>query len=196
MRGVKAALVVSGVLVLTACGTQAEGSTLSEAQIERLAIEAEEAGYAEQAAFLEDGEVTEREYAAAVDNYVECVAQYGYSVSERVVSPVDSLSFEYVTDTVGFDQNEASGNIQACSERHITYVERGYLGSHEARMDVPLLRAMDACVRDRGISTTGNETAPRDFFELEGMDPPTFSECLTGSAEDLYPELPSISVAF
>lgn len=196
MRRTRIVVLLSAAVLLTACGSATEDETLSEGQIERLAGEAEAAGYVEQSSILEDGTVTAEEYEVAVDNYAGCVEEYGYTVSERVTSPVDGLLLEYVTDVGGFDQDEASANIQACSERHVPYVERAYLGSHEARMDGPLLRALDACVSERGVQTTGNETQARDFFELEGMNPAMLSECINEAAHGLYPDLPSLSVSF
>lgn len=198
MRRLGILVVLPTALMLSACGggDSSDSSTLTESQIQRLAGEAEEAGYLDQASILEDGIVTAEEYEAAVDSYVDCVAEYGYTVSERVVSPVDSLSLEYATDTAGFNPDEAQSNIQSCSEGHISYVERGYLGSHEARMDGPLLLALDSCVSEHGVRTTGDEATARDFFELDGMDPGLLAMCISNAADELYPDLPSISVSF
>lgn len=196
MRRMGNVALVSAALLLTGCGSGSPSATLSEAQIRLLAAEAEEAGYTEQASILEDGIVTVGEYETAVDNYVDCVTAHGYVVSERTLSPVDNLSLEYATSAAGFDQEVASANIQTCSSRHIPYVKRGYLGSHEHRMDDPLASALAACVSGHGVRTSGDESTPRDFFELEGVNPAMLTECISEAAEDLYPDLPSLSVSF
>lgn len=178
-------------IVASGCAGQTETTSFTEADIRNTAQHARDAGYEAQAKLLDDGEADAEDYDTAFRRFSECITSAGFTVSEPIVSPANSLTFEYVVDTGPFDPDEADRKIDECGEEHLRYVTLAYRRSHEQRMDAALADAVAACLDQNGAQLSGDERNVQDF--LDAFDNrEVFDDCISNEAIKLFPDLPTL----
>lgn len=190
-RGIAVASSLTLAAMLTGCASSSPTQSLSIQDVEYLAERASELGYEEQAARIEDGEATFEDYDESWQALASCVKGFGYGITDPIVSPVDSLTYEFVFDSKGFEEQTADVNILDCQERHFAYVSQAYLGTHSPRMEPALADGISTCLTKQGIDLAGDEETVAAFMDAAG-DRDVFDACIADTAHQLYPSLPTL----
>jgi hypothetical protein len=193
-------LLLSG--LLAGCSADDEGTAgytggvMDSEQIKDLARQESEAGNEEQAEILADGAVSFAEYEGSFNSLTSCLSEVGIEVSEPLVSPVSGNRYEFSMDTGELDAQAAMADSDVCQAKFWTSVSQAYSFSNPDVMEPPLRTATSECLVGLGIEPTGEEVNAKEFADLPGVDPEDLSACILDAATELYPEYPSLTVAF
>ncbi|UGY94636.1 hypothetical protein [Streptomyces gobiensis] len=137
---------------------------------------------------LRDGTVTAAEYRTAVDRFISCVKEAGYTVGDPVRSPVDGVTLLYHITPTG-DPAAYNEAIQRCNLAHLSLIEPAFVEAQRHVMDQELLPVVGDCLRGRDVSLTGKERNVADFA-ASADDEPMAVECVTEARIKVFPELP------
>ncbi|GAA1230123.1 hypothetical protein GCM10009588_03550 [Microbacterium phyllosphaerae] len=201
-RPVLATSAASFALMLTACAAPLPGdlppeqTSWSADQLIELSKQEADAGHDGQAERLEDGKVTFDEYQAAFNDLSACLNDAGITVSEPVISPVSNDRYEFTMDVGSLDMNVGAKLSDECAAEHWTSVSQGYMFTKTPVMDVGVRDATVPCLEEDGLKPTGEESNAFEFVSLPDADPDKVTECIMLAVEDVYPGLPSVTVAF
>lgn len=138
---------------------------------------------------LEDRVVSESEYRAAVANFVSCVRDAGYSISDPMLSPVDGLTLLYDITPSG-DPDAWSRKLEECNLTHVSHIEPAYVEAREQTMEPSLRAATVTCLRSKGFEPRGTERNVKDFVDSTDGVGTAVTQCVTTSIGQLFPELP------
>jgi hypothetical protein len=137
---------------------------------------------------LADGTVTDDEYRTAIDGFTKCVRDAGFPANDAVLSPVDGVTLLYGIPPTG-DPGAWSKAVEDCNLAHVSHIEPTYVEAREQRMTPHLRDAAVRCLRDKGVSANGTERNVKELVDTTGKSPEVL-ECVSGSAQQLFPELP------
>ncbi|GAB3433174.1 hypothetical protein [Actinophytocola sediminis] len=180
-------------LLSAGCGTQRPDSTASPAAL--AAGEAGRRGFVEQQRILSDGVVRPEEYRAAVTGQIECLRQRKLRVPAPTLNPVDGLLLLVDPRRDGVPIEDFNAAIGECGLRHLSYVEKIYVDTHEPRMDGHVRDQAVACLRDRGIPIRGHVTSAPDLLTAAGNDAKSeVTDCIGQAATALYPDLRTLPI--
>ncbi|MDR0366221.1 MAG: hypothetical protein LBH68_05285 [Bifidobacteriaceae bacterium] len=168
---------------------------MSSSDIRSDARELKRQGYTEQAAMLEDGEITAEEYQEAFDLFRSCLEEVGEGIAAGpYVNPLDGLTYEFMIDPGNVvDPIEQGKNEIACEDRYFDPLDYDYGHSHEPQMDPVLHEALRECLADKGFETSGEEKSVRDFVGGDAAEVGSdldnaVTECIRSEVERLYPD--------
>lgn len=184
------------VLALSGC---ASGEPSPEAVLQNSADEAAAAGSQENADAMSDGELTEDEYYDAARRFQTCYSDAGVVIEGPVLSPVDSLTLEWVyPDTYDLDENGEAA-VEQCNSQWIP-VAAAYSATHDSVMDQALRVSVITCMQENGYEMAGDESSVVDFVgepEADGGQQRTQAEhCIIDGARVLFPDLPQVTVSY
>ncbi|MDR1189624.1 MAG: hypothetical protein LBK95_19595 [Bifidobacteriaceae bacterium] len=183
-----------------ACSSESgDSAQVTSAVIIADARDLEKNGYAEQAAMLQDGVITAREYQDAFDLMRKCVEDLGMVVDGPYTNRVDSFSLSFSFGPGGGEDAEwkdgDTAKIDECEDRYWIPLDVDYEGSHVGRMDPLLREAMAECLPREGFKVSGDELTLQDFVGEqgvtdEGLTPraEAVAECVRTEGMRLYPE--------
>lgn len=137
---------------------------------------------------LGNGKVTAAEYRTAVDRFVSCVRDAGYSVSDPVLSPADNLTLIYDISPSG-DPDPYNEAVQTCNLSHLSLVEPTFVEARPQVMDTALRVAVSDCLKRQDIRVTAKELNLVDFA-ASADDETKVVDCVTGQWARIYPKLP------
>lgn len=182
-------------LTATACSSseqEQERTSFSSADIVERGEQFRGEGNDFVADIFEDGEVSESEYLEAIAGFTGCMTAYGYTVSEPILSPMDSLTYTVSADPGGQDVDTYNAAFLECGENWLSEVESMYTATHDAVIDAPLRIALRECLSQKGYETADDA---RSYTALAGdlWDDAdwefVFQECLGSVARPLYPDV-------
>jgi hypothetical protein len=145
---------------------------------------------AAQAWALDDGVVTDSEYRTAVDGFVSCMRDAGYSVTDPVLSPIDGLTLLYDLDFSG-DPDVWNVKVEECNLGNVSHIEPSYVEQREQVMDPKLRSATAQCLTRKGIEPTGHEHNVTDFYDTAGKQEDAARECVGKAMLEEFPDYPN-----
>jgi hypothetical protein len=154
-------------------------------------------GYDLMAQQLEDGMISAEEYEVSYTAHNSCLetAGWSFSATPAVWNPVDHLKL------IRQGQGPSSPDLAAekiCNEQ-FDYVDYLFQTTTEAKMDVPLISAVEGCLDENGIPYFRGATNLPELVGADAGSSPsasTIADCVSSQTKLLYPELPAISIAF
>lgn|GEM_PF-3775646 len=201
IRRVGLVAAVSALVVpLGACGGPDDDGEIT---FDDILAHARAAGADRQVAVLEGGGVSAETIWTFEAGLDECYRAQGVWVDESVVSPVDGWSLVRDSSYDGLDvENDTVliDALNACADEwDISFLQLAYEVTHGDVMAEPLLRWMRECLTDAGLEVTGAERSAADFARgdvAEGGRAGVARTCLAEGVAELYPDLPSYTVAW
>lgn len=170
------------VLVFTAGCAPASGDG------DRGTVAAEPEYPAAQSWALNDGTVTDDEYKTAISQFVMCVTDAGYRVTDPVLSPVDGLTLLYDLTPQG-DPDRWNEKMESCNVTYVSHIEPTYVEARQQVMDPSLRDRTGQCLRDKGFILSGTESNVEQFRDSTGGSN-TVMECVSASLKELFPTVP------
>lgn len=162
---------------------------------------AREAGSESNAAMLDDGIVTTVERDLAASRLQACYRANDVVLGEPTLSPVDNMTLEWpIPENLSMVSDNVLENLSKCSDQWGA-VAGAYGATHQPRMDDALLRLSAACMAKNGYTIKVDASSARDFM-TEGNSKEALEqraraeECITASAEELYPSLPAVTIQY
>jgi len=191
----------SALLVIALAGCTSTGksdSLLSSDQVIAMGVEAEKNGYEEQAKALSDGVVSASEYRAAYDLVSACVAGKGYLVSDPVVNPLTSTTYEFTYDSNGRDQDSAIDDYQKCEDRYWGDVALAYGSNAPQSIEPQLKEAIVQCMKVASVNISAADvTTLKDLVgENDGSREQAARDCSLSETQRLYPDMPSVTISY
>ena len=160
-----------------------------------------EIGATENAAALEDGVISMDEYLLAAGRYQTCLRELGIVIGGPGLSPVDNVSLLWdLPDDVAGGEDVAAGS-KVCAD-HWLPVAGAYLDSHEQRMNDDLQKSVSTCMTTAGYDLSGEEETVPDFMGPSSSNAAQTrrqadaEQCIIRSSQQLYPELPGVTVVY
>ncbi|MGL4340597.1 MAG: hypothetical protein ACRCSP_09290 [Rhodoglobus sp.] len=155
--------------------------------------------YSVMAQTLEDGVVTREEYTSAINDFINCQKELGWTYTEEPVwNPPDNLNL--IFDGVA-PQTTPTAEYQAalavCSEK-IEYISYLFQTTATAFTDPPLLSYIQDCLTEKKVAFTPGGAS---FAELVGPDASNSADfeainsCVGDGMKSLYPGM-AYSIAF
>jgi hypothetical protein len=189
-RAITASVLASVTLALASCSANdAPDPTDNEStSIASLQRQAEENGWANASALLKDGQVTKEDLRAAFDNMAACAKPSGATFTDPQVNPVDGWRLTF--DLAGTPSAEAGEAALDCQAKEYDPISIGYEVTHDDAMDPALMKAVQACLAKRGITTTGQEMGVSDLVPAGAVDKARGDKvvaCVTKEATSLFP---------
>lgn len=138
---------------------------------------------------LDDSVVTESEYRTAIDGFVSCMREVGYSVTDPVVSPIDGLTLLYDLNPSG-DPDAWNKKVEECNTSYVTEIEPTYVEARNQTMEPSLRSATAQCLTGDGFRVSGNERNVKDFVDSTGNTGNVVMHCVTTAMEQLFPDYP------
>jgi hypothetical protein len=183
--------VLAGALLTSACSQEAPASAAAPKTFDRVVADAHEGGASsDQLELLADGEATKDDIARAYENYARCVERVGMIMSEPAVNPVDGWRLTVDIDANGITDEGVAEQAQACQFGEVMFVDFAYEVTHEDEMAADLMTAVQGCMRDRSLETTGVERNMHDLLPDGSADEAraaAVQACINGTAFKLYP---------
>ncbi len=195
---VTALCAVTATLTLTSCSQDdSSASSLTADDIRADAKQLAEDGRTEQAAMLEDGEVTAAEYEDAFQKYSECLTTRGFDIAEFSVSPVDGVSYLFGVDANGRETDDKTYAEQdECRNRYWEPLNTDYSATAPKRMDEGLRQAALACMADAGYTLPSTVTVYADFLGenplingVQSDQAKTAEKCFDNTIPKLFPDV-------
>lgn len=142
-----------------------------------------------QAWALDDGVVTDTEYREAIDGFVSCMRDAGYSITDPVLSPIDGLTLLYDMNPSGPPEawNE---KVEECDSSFVSMIEPTYVASRDQVMEPSLQAATARCLNDEGIRVSGKERNVKEFADSAGEPGNVIMQCVSPSMHKLFPDYP------
>lgn len=144
---------------------------------------------AAQAWALDDGVVTESEYRTAIDGFVSCMRDAGYSVTDPVVSPIDGLTLLYDLNPSG-SPDAWNKKLEECDTSYVSMIEPTYVEARDQVMEPSLRSATARCLNDKDIRVSGNERNVKEFANSAGEPGNVIMQCVSPSMHKLFPDYP------
>ncbi|TFD00501.1 hypothetical protein E3T28_08205 [Cryobacterium sinapicolor] len=193
------ALILCG--LFTGCSSnegsqQYNGGVMSSEQVKELGRQESDSGNTEQAAVLADGSVSFEEYDESFNLLAGCLRNVGIEPSAPLMSPVSGNRYEFSMNSGELDPQSALADGDVCQAKYWSSVSQAYSFSTPDVMEAALRTSTSECLEKKGIETTGGETNAKAFADLPGVDPDVLSSCILDAATEMYPEYPSMTVAF
>jgi hypothetical protein len=172
-----------------------DGSVVTATAIKADARDLKKNGYAEQAAMLEDGDITAQEYQEAFDLLRACIDNVGAEMEGPWTNPVDGISLSF-TILYDLDMKRGEELTTACQERYFTTLDGDYLELHPGQMDPLLREAVSECMVGKGFESSGDELTVQDFAGegsvTDGKLTPrgeALTECVRSECDRLFPRV-------
>lgn len=195
MLAVAVSVAVAGSALSSCSAESADPPTaFSSADIVNRSEQMRESGNDFAAEVFEDGVVTEQEYLAALRGFSDCLTAYGYSVTDPVLSPLNSLRYSLRAEPGGQNTADFHTRFMSCSELWMMEVESMYMATHEPVMNEALRAAVQSCLRGAGFDTVGNPKSEEEFAAaFDGQDGwrTTYDACLGEALPNLFPDMES-----
>lgn len=190
-------LLVSVGLLSTGCAGGVDDPYSSES-VSQASEQHKKDGRTEVAEALADGEVTADEYDDAYWNLRKCLEDRGYAVTDAVTSPLTGSTFEFVYNDNGRSKEAAYADYEECENTYWTPVAEVYSATAPSVIEQDLKLAIVDCLELQGETVNADA---RSFSDLIGSGASEdlrdkASTCAQESAFRLYPDLPSLAVAF
>lgn len=145
---------------------------------------------AAQAWAVGDGTVSETEYRAAIDGFVSCMREAGYTIGDPVLSPIDGLTLLY--DLIPSGNPDAwNKKVEECNRAHVSHIEPAYVEARAQTMAPPLRAATAKCLSAKGFTLRGTERNLADFAKATNNIGDALMDCLATTVPQVFPGLPS-----
>lgn len=178
-------------------GTHEGSQSLTASQIQQLADKETASGHDEQADLLEDGRLTQEEYAVAFDLLTQCLSSQGVRTTIPVVDPVSNDRFAFSYDFAGVKPDVAVKAIDLCEARYWKSVSIAYSAGVSPHMDPALVEATSKCLQEKGLVTTTSPRSVREFVDALGKESvDDITSCIQDAVVKLYPDLSSFTVGY
>lgn len=179
--------VVVVALVMGGCGG-ASGHRVDGSIIDDLVEQARAAGFVEQVAVLETGEVTDDDLLAATLRARSCVADLGLEVSEITRNYFGSLGYSFDVGS-GADAEAKLAAADACQERFASLVQLAHSRLNPPPDDLAV-RQVAACMELRGDELPSEIGTFEELLAAQGLEAGDGSSPLTAC----FREVTSIAV--
>lgn len=177
-------------VVLTGCSSAQSDD--AQSPVQAAAEQARSAGLDFQARILEDGSITDAEYADAIDAEVSCISQAGISVTTPQLSLADSQRYTFeMTPQPGVAEGNVRDVETKCRAEWLDLVEDQYFATNKPRMDAALMAGVQDCLRGLGVPVSGNETNIPDLSAAPAnATGDQLTTCIQSTGQVIYPGIP------
>jgi hypothetical protein len=196
LRIARGTLLIGVCLGLVACSASTQPVKSDPQTVAEALDTAKASGLKWEISVLEDGKITPAENEEAADHFATCVEKLGYVLDEpKYLDPVNGQQWRVMATYQGGGKAPES-KMRDCSDRW-SVIETPYVMTTSKKMDPRLLARFKQCLDEQNLPYTGNETNynefTKDLSDQEFAYGPYF-DCLSTSADDVFPDLPGVSV--
>lgn len=183
-------LIAAVAIALTGCSSGGSPAPTDDqpGTIAGLQAQAERNGWTNVSNLLKDGQVTKEDLRAAFDTMATCSKASGVTLTDPKVNPVDGWRLTF--DMAGTPTASGQQAQMDCQTKEYDPISIGYEVTHKNVMDPALMKAVQACLAKRGVSTTGQEKNVPDLVPAGNADKVRADKvvaCVSDEAGTMFP---------
>ncbi|WP_328367593.1 hypothetical protein OHQ88_23230 [Micromonospora zamorensis] len=135
--------------------------------------------------------VTRQDYEAGVRETEVCLSEANVEQKNFGWDPVGNDEMILLYKSPVMSVKEALEVAEKCQAEHLDAVRAGYQRDNPSFMSPELMKAVQACVRGKGISLTGREKSPTDLMQSVPQKLLfNLVDCVHDAASEMFPKTP------